>query len=87
MTAQKIDYLAKVALLELARARNIHGKLASAHEGYAVILEELDELKAEVWKQFHDRDAMKREAIHVAAMAMRFVLDICDTEDNEDERI
>ena len=51
----------------------------SAHEGFAVILEELDELKAEVWKNQKIRDigAMEREARHVAAMAMRFMIDCC----------
>lgn len=55
--------------------------MSSAHEGYAVILEELDELKAEVWKggsEPRDRAAMRKEAIHVAAMALRFVRDISD---------
>jgi hypothetical protein len=57
-----------------------HGGMASAHEGYAVILEELDELKDEVWKNRKTRDmaAMRKEAIQVAAMGVRFVLDVCD---------
>lgn len=51
----------------------------SAHEGYAVILEELDELKEQVWKNQTKRDSaqMKKEAIQVAAMAIRFIHDIC----------
>lgn len=52
----------------------------SAHEGYAIILEELDELKAEVFVNQNRRDMykMRKEAIQVAAMALRFVNDICD---------
>jgi hypothetical protein len=52
----------------------------SAHEGLAVLLEEVDELKAEVWKKPAQRDvaAMRKEAIQIAAMALRFVLDVCD---------
>jgi hypothetical protein len=63
---------------ELRRATGLHGAFISAHEGYAVILEEMDELKAEVWKKQSLRDpaAMVREAVHVAAMATRFLVDI-----------
>lgn len=54
----------------------------SAHEGYAVLLEEVDELKAHVWtnQKRRDLDAMRKEAIQVAAMAVRFVLDVCNEE-------
>ena len=47
----------------------------SAHEGYAVMLEEVDELKAHVWTNQKKRDlvAMRAEAIQVAAMACKFV--------------
>lgn len=55
--------------------------MASPHEGYAVILEELDEL----WAQIKDdkraaeqrRQDMQREATQVAAMALRFLMDCC----------
>ncbi len=52
----------------------------SAHEGYAVLLEEMDELKAHVWTKQKDRDikAMRKEALQVAACAIRFAHDICD---------
>jgi hypothetical protein len=47
----------------------------SAHEGYAILLEEVDELKAHVWTNQQKRDlaAMRAEAIQVAAMACKFV--------------
>lgn len=54
---------------------------SSAHEGYAVLDEERDELWEHVrGKQGGGRDveAMRQEAIQVAAMALRFVHDICD---------
>lgn len=71
--------LAEVAQ-ELEDAEQIHPPFNSAHEGYAVILEEMDELKAHVWARASKRDraAMRREAIQVAAMAARFVRDVCD---------
>ena len=66
------------AARELARARTLHGRVHGPHEGYAVILEELDELWDEVRKRRPDMAAMRREAIQVAVMALRFVEDVCD---------
>jgi hypothetical protein len=60
----------------LWKAVRKHGPIASAHEGYAVILEELDELKAEVWKKEHDPAAMYEELQHIAAMAFRVAIDL-----------
>lgn len=64
---------------ELFQAAAEYGPYASAHEGFAVILEELDELKAWVWRKEEERDygQMLEEAIQVAATASRFVLDVC----------
>jgi hypothetical protein len=49
----------------------------SAHEGYAVIKEELDELWDEIKKNPADADLMKKEACQLGAMALRFMTDIC----------
>ena len=72
---------------EVKRASDTHGSMQSAHEGYAVILEEVDELWDEVKKNANrhpERAAlMRREAIQVAAMAIRFVLDVCDKEEKK----
>jgi len=64
---------------ELIRAREKNGAFNSAHEGYAVILEELDELWEEVRKKRRDRDTNKmiEECTQIAAMAVRFIEDIC----------
>lgn len=50
----------------------------SAHEGFAILKEEVDELWDEVKKKQTTRDVQKlrREAIQVAAMAVRFVEDV-----------
>lgn len=71
------DVLAAVAS-ELEYARSKHAPLNSAHEAYAVILEELDEFKAEVWKKTRDRnrEAMRAELIQLAAMAIRAIEDL-----------
>lgn len=61
----------RVALLK-------HGRFHSAHEGIAVIMEEVDELKAEVWKRREERDPglLIKEARQIAAMAVRFIVEI-----------
>lgn len=78
MKAKQDAAVTECAYYELQKARAKHADMHSAHEGYAVILEELDELKAEVWMRDHDVAAMRKEALHVAAMALRFVVDVCD---------
>lgn len=62
-------------LAELHRARSKNAKFNSPHEGYAVLLEEVDELWAEVKANNHNRQYF--EAIQVAAMSLRFLYDLC----------
>jgi len=50
----------------------------SGHEGYAVIYEEMDELWEEVKKYpNYDNVALRKEAIQVGAMVLRFIIDLC----------
>lgn len=74
-----IDAIGDV-ISELNEAERRFGPMHSGHEGYAVILEEMDELKEHVWTRQGNRDvaAMRKEAMQVAAMAVRFMIDICD---------
>lgn len=57
-------------------------KFNSSHEGYAVLLEEVDELWEEVKKKssLRDIDHMREEANQIGAMAMRFIYDLCEKE-------
>lgn len=66
---------------EVIRARTKHAPMRGAHEGYAVILEELDELWEEVKRREPDLSAMRDEALQVAAMAVAFMLEVCDDHD------
>lgn len=63
---------------ELSRAIDGFPAFNTAHEGYAVLLEEVDELWAHVKVKQGKRDVvrMQREAVQVAAMAIRFALDL-----------
>ena len=63
---------------ELWLASGKFGEFKSAHEGLAVILEEYEELKAEVFKKSKKRDIekLRKEAKHVATMGLRFMVDL-----------
>jgi hypothetical protein len=75
----------KTMLAEYADAVSNHKPMASIHEGYAVILEELDELWDEIKASGPGRPNKKRirqEAVQVAAMAYRFLVDCCEFGNN-----
>jgi hypothetical protein len=63
---------------EYNRASSNYPPFASAHEGLAVLEEEFEELKREVFKSPKSRDygLMKKEAVQIAAMAIRFITDV-----------
>lgn len=70
------------AAAELARAQAKYPAMHSAHEAYAVLLEEIEEVWAlvKVKQANHDHAAMRAELVQVAAMAARFALDVLDSE-------
>lgn len=59
---------------ELKKARQKHAPMRGAHEGYAVILEELEELWDEIKKD--DIQAARKECKQVAAMCLAFLLEV-----------
>lgn len=72
------EAIRKVAA-EYAKATANYKPFNSAHEGRAVIEEEFDELWAEIKKRPDqvDQAALEKEAVQLAAMALRFIVDIC----------
>ena len=67
---------------ELRRAREKFGPVASAHEGYAVILEEMGELwdivkQKQTVRNYGD---MRKECVQLGAMVLAFLLEVVDTE-------
>lgn len=63
---------------ELRRAASLHGPMKSLHEGYAVILEEMDELwdQVKLKAKLRNPDNIREEAIQISAMAARLVVDL-----------
>ena len=61
---------------ELVRAQKKFSSFHSYHEGYAVLQEEVEELWDEI-KGGQDPERLRDEATQVAAMALRFLLDLC----------
>lgn len=61
---------------EVLRARRKHEPMNSPHEGYAVILEEVDELWEEVKKNNGRELSALEEAAQVSAMGVRYILDL-----------
>lgn len=68
------------AMLEAFKGRKNWKAANSAHEAYAVMLEEVNELWEHVKTKQPNRDleAMRKEAVQVAAMALRFAAEVCD---------
>lgn len=71
---------------ELEKATEKFPPMNSAHEGFAILKEEVDELWEVVRQKASERDVakMRAEAVQVAAMAIRFIGDVCNvtTSDN-----
>lgn len=64
---------------EVLRAKEKHkGDFHNFHEAYGVLKEEVDEFWDEVKAQKHDKEAIKKELIQIAAMAIRGITELCD---------
>ncbi len=73
----------QAVMIELRNAQENFPRFASAHEGFAILKEEVDELWEAVRLKQSDpsRDTkITAETIQVAAMALRFLVDVCGQE-------
>ncbi|WP_295452035.1 hypothetical protein [uncultured Thiodictyon sp.] len=61
---------------EVDRATRLHGAYRGPHEGYAVILEELDELWDEVKAKQPSASKLYREALQVGCTAVKFCAEV-----------
>jgi len=73
--------------VEFGRAVSRFASFNSGHEGKAVIEEELDELWEEVRANRPSGASATREAIQVAAMAMRYVFDLSEWPDYVEQEL
>ena len=81
----EIDSAISLTYRELMDATQNFGAFNTPHEGYAVILEELDELWDAIKIKQGGKDekgrtrieAIREESIQVAAMALRMLVDCC----------
>lgn len=76
----KLGDAVREAHVEVREAMENWPQWNSAHEGYAILLEEVRELEAHVFTKQKNRNlkAMRTEAIQVAACALRFATEVCD---------
>ena len=79
LRGHKFTVVVNDVLGELNAAMKKYERFNSAHEGFAVLLEEVDELWEEVKAKGVERShkTMYGEAKQVAAMALRFMIDVC----------
>lgn len=70
-----VHVYAKAIVREFFKAAQAHHKQHSLHEGYAVLLEELEEAWAEVKQKHPDIASFDKEAVQTAAMALRWLID------------
>jgi len=62
---------------ELVKKERV-GMIVSLHEGFALLLEEVDELKKQVWKKSEKRNRKRivRETVQIAAVCQRMLEDL-----------
>lgn len=68
-------FLAEV-FSEAARASRQHPPMKSVHEGLAIMWEEFEEVKLEVFKKVPDYQNLQKELVQLAAMCGRFAADV-----------
>ena len=74
MKTDQLKFLAELALDEADLGEREHGPFNSLHEGMAVLWEEFEELKVEVFRgntEPRNPRAIRAEAIQVAAVALK----------------
>ena len=82
-----IDEIQSLIKHEMLKASSKFGAFHNAHEGYAVLLEEVDELwdAVKLNQNNPNREVeLQHEALHVAAMALRFLYDVVTSDEKKE---
>lgn len=79
-----LESLLRLVCHEVSRAEIKYPSFNSPHEGYAVLKEEVDELWDAV--KANNRKQARHEAVHVAAMAVRFLRDVPEEAEDDPTR-
>jgi len=79
----KEEKILKEILQEYKQATKKFGKFNSTHEGHSVIEEEFDELWDEIKANTNPMGNMRKEAIQLTAMGLRFIVDCCSYESSQ----
>lgn len=85
MRSVDYEFTCQEVFNEVLRAKTLFPvDFHNQHEGYAVILEEIDELWEEVKKnqKNYDIPAQRKEAIQCAAMCIRFIAELTTPDKN-----
>jgi hypothetical protein len=77
---QRINAELSLLRVELVKAMTKHAPMHSPHEGMSVIREEEDELWDHVKADTGRTSGARKEARQVAAMGLRYALDLCEEE-------
>lgn len=80
--SDRIRAIALEIAAEVERAERKHRPLNSPHEDWSVIFEELEELREHVRGDTGRSAEARKEAIQVAAMGLRYVLNLCEAPTN-----
>ena len=78
MPTEQMGLAVHEVVQEAQAALGNYGPQMSTLEGFAIILKQVDDLRAQVFTkaEFRDHAAMRREAKQVAASALRFMVDV-----------
>lgn len=73
---ERLKNIEPEVLTEIVRGQALHGDILSLREGWGILSEEFDEL----WEAIKADDpvGVREESVHVAAVALRIVLDVVD---------